>query len=499
MLASLLTVAFAQDPTLDLQRFVPLGHAQGFVAAPTARQSERRGWEVQLLGSYGAGGLVRVTTDGDTLTEDASARALGGAHLRGAYGVTRAIELALQAPVAEVLVSDASTPGLGDVRLAAQLRPLGEDVLGVALVPFVRFPTGTPGLTRSLVSPGASLALGKTLGVLHLTGSVGVRLVPIDGWRPTEVGLTHELTWAGGVGVEPGERVHLGVEVLGGQAGPTARFTGLAGYRDAYHLPVEVLLGGRLAASDRVGFVAGGTFAVSKGVATPSWRAFLGVNLRGQVPEPVAAEPVVLPEPPTEPPPESPHQGSADRDRDGVLDVDDACPLEPEDRDGFLDGDGCPDPDNDQDTVPDTVDLCPLDAEPLNGIRDDDGCPDDLRAVLRDDRIHVLEEVHFATGSAGLTPASEPVLEAILATFEEHPEIRRVRIEGHTDAVGDPEANLRLSTERARAVRTWLLAHGVEAELEAEGFGPYSPVAPNDTEAGRERNRRVEIWVLEAD
>jgi outer membrane protein OmpA-like peptidoglycan-associated protein len=64
----------------------------------------------------------------------------------------------------------------------------------------------------------------------------------------------------------------------------------------------------------------------------------------------------------------------SDRDGDGILDRDDRCPDVPEDKDGFEDADGCPDPDNDQDGVPDAVDHCPLEKEDRDGFEDEDGC-----------------------------------------------------------------------------------------------------------------------------
>ncbi|MCO4743375.1 MAG: thrombospondin type 3 repeat-containing protein [Proteobacteria bacterium] len=67
---------------------------------------------------------------------------------------------------------------------------------------------------------------------------------------------------------------------------------------------------------------------------------------------------------------------STDGDGDGVLNQSDACPTAVEDRDGFEDGDGCPDPDNDLDGVPDTQDKCPIEAEDLDAHEDGDGCPD---------------------------------------------------------------------------------------------------------------------------
>jgi hypothetical protein len=65
-----------------------------------------------------------------------------------------------------------------------------------------------------------------------------------------------------------------------------------------------------------------------------------------------------------------------DNDGDGVIDAADQCPRDPEDMDGFADNDGCPDPDNDGDAVLDIADLCPNDPENLNGFQDQDGCPD---------------------------------------------------------------------------------------------------------------------------
>ncbi len=65
-----------------------------------------------------------------------------------------------------------------------------------------------------------------------------------------------------------------------------------------------------------------------------------------------------------------------DRDHDGIYDNDDKCPTQPEDRDGYQDSDGCPDPDNDGDTIPDKQDKCPNQAEDFDGFQDTDGCPD---------------------------------------------------------------------------------------------------------------------------
>jgi hypothetical protein len=69
-------------------------------------------------------------------------------------------------------------------------------------------------------------------------------------------------------------------------------------------------------------------------------------------------------------------EADGDDDHDGISNDGDACPNDAEDRDGFEDADGCPDPDNDHDAIPDRDDRCPNDPETRNGRQDDDGCPD---------------------------------------------------------------------------------------------------------------------------
>jgi hypothetical protein len=95
--------------------------------------------------------------------------------------------------------------------------------------------------------------------------------------------------------------------------------------------------------------IMGAGFGLNKGIGSPAVRAYVGF---GWAPD------------------------YRDRDHDGIPDVDDRCPDEPEDRDGFHDDDGCPDPDNDGDGIPDALDKCSNDPEDLDGFQDDDGCPD---------------------------------------------------------------------------------------------------------------------------
>lgn len=101
--------------------------------------------------------------------------------------------------------------------------------------------------------------------------------------------------------------------------------------------------------------------------------------------------------------------------------------------------------------------------------------------------------VRFDPQSAVLRAGSLPVLGRLLALLRANPGIRLL-VEGHTDTYQSPEYNLRLSQERAFAIKDWLMQRGVApGRLRTEGLGETRPIATNDTSAGRARNRRVEI------
>ncbi|PSR09731.1 MAG: flagellar motor protein MotB, partial [Bacteroidetes bacterium] len=107
----------------------------------------------------------------------------------------------------------------------------------------------------------------------------------------------------------------------------------------------------------------------------------------------------------------------------------------------------------------------------------------------------VLRNVRFATGSAELLPASIPELDQLVLLLQTYPQLR-IRINGHTDNVGEAAANQALSEARARSVYTYLTAKGIAAaRLRYQGFGESRPLADNTTEEGRARNRRTEFEV----
>jgi outer membrane protein OmpA-like peptidoglycan-associated protein len=186
-----------------------------------------------------------------------------------------------------------------------------------------------------------------------------------------------------------------------------------------------------------------------------------------------------------------------DTDCDGVADVDDACPTAAEDRDGFQDDDGCPDPDNDHDNIPDECDQCPDEPETYNGIVDEDGCPDVGRIQIMPSEIRILQHVFFGPGSAQIRPESRPLIEEIARVMKENPQIERIATLGHTSS--DEAGAQRLSERRAEAVRSALIALGLDPpRIEAHGYGATRPLVPNTRPADREKNRRTELYILRA-
>jgi OOP family OmpA-OmpF porin len=95
---------------------------------------------------------------------------------------------------------------------------------------------------------------------------------------------------------------------------------------------------------------------------------------------------------------------------------------------------------------------------------------------------------------------SEESLTQLQKFLEKNPQVTKLRIEGHTDNVGDQQANLKLSGERALTIKRWLVDHGMKKErLLAVGFGQTKPIKDNATEEGKAANRRTEFRIAELD
>ncbi len=111
-------------------------------------------------------------------------------------------------------------------------------------------------------------------------------------------------------------------------------------------------------------------------------------------------------------------------------------------------------------------------------------------------RLELNEKVYFDTNKSTIKPASYGLLDEVAQVLVAHPEVAKVRIEGHTDNTGSAAVNTELSQARAAAVRDYLVGKGVARDrLDAKGYGPSRPIADNKTAQGREANRRVDFMI----
>ena len=203
-----------------------------------------------------------------------------------------------------------------------------------------------------------------------------------------------------------------------------------------------------------------------------------------------------VPEDKLEPDPTDGCPKPSDRDNDGIPDEFDKCPDTPEDKDGIDDNDGCPEDDYDQDGIPDVTDACPREPGTTAPDPKTNGCPTFIKRVEGSTEIQILKQIQFDTGKATIKPTSFGILDEIVKLMRANPDIGHLSIEGHTDDRGAVDMNNKLSQSRAESVMKYLADHGIaEERLEAHGYGPSRPIAPNETEGGRQKNRRVEFHI----
>jgi outer membrane protein OmpA-like peptidoglycan-associated protein len=393
-----------------------------------------------------------------------------------------------------------STGILGDLRLAARGVLLGtpQTPFSLALQGAVRLPTGKPEALQGDPQARPELRLVASGKSTHLTyaASAGyghrARLSTGEG----ELGPALLFGAAAGytlpirAGYQRLNALQLSWEIFGNTLLPRAPGGSLLASRGT---PLETLLGLRLFEETpghtymALGLAMGSSLTHATG--TPGFRALATVSFSAGEDE--------FPE---------------DRDGDGIEDRMDACPERPGPASEEPTAHGCPPrPDLDGDGIPDDQDACVDQPGSRSSIRARHGCPpprppeppppeppppeppppEPPREVLQID-----EQILFEYRKATLAPGSERPLARVVELLAMHPEILEVTIEGHTDPSGEAGFNERLSLQRAEAVREWLVRRGVEGgRLKVAGFGSQRPVASNDTEEGRRKNRRV-IFVV---
>ncbi|HVZ71409.1 MAG TPA: OmpA family protein, partial [Polyangia bacterium] len=239
--------------------------------------------------------------------------------------------------------------GLGDLRLALRVTVLEAGAWSVVLTP-----AGTVPTARGHSFLGEA---GPTFAPDVAVARTGSRVrAALDGtWRARREIRLGDLRVDDDVALRAGAAVRLGATALEAQGSVLLAFAVDRPFAQQNRTQSEAHLGLAGPIGPAVSWVVGGGLGLLEGWGIPRRRAFAGVRGTFGV---------------------VPRRSSADRDGDGILDAADTCPDAPEDRDGFQDDDGCPDPDNDGDGIPDVADRCPNAPETRNGLDDEDGCPD---------------------------------------------------------------------------------------------------------------------------
>lgn len=356
--------ARAQDPgtdrTFDVQLFQSAVGPRSFITLDSARVPAHKQFGLALVSSYQRDPFSIFTVSGqaeertvDVVRNQLSSELVGAIGLLDKFEVGLAVPLTLymdgQDFTATGMAAGASLTGggVGDVRVEgkAALATFGpSEEFFFALAPGLTLPSGNGGKFQ-----GDKTVTGRLRGLLEFRPMEDFRAGAMLGFlfRDTskafaaEVG--HQLLY--GLGVD--YRVHRQVSLLGELMGRSGLRDFGQRYVDAN--PVELDVGMRVGLPHMLTLAFGGGAGVVKGIGAPAFRGFLAL---GWAPD------------------------FRDRDGDGVYDVEDRCPDEPEDFDDHKDGDGCPELDNDGDGLMDAQDKCPGDAEDLDQHKDDDGCPE---------------------------------------------------------------------------------------------------------------------------
>ena len=542
------TPALAGPASFEADQFHPSDTGNGYLSVDGAFTVPHVGYSAGLFATYAHRVLVLRDASGQVVSE-----VIGGQFaldLTGSFGLYERLELGVDLPFVPSQSTDNSVAmvpgglnaaGVGDLRIDLKVRAYtltlpAHNRIAFTVIAGLRLPTGDStsflgqdglsGYPRLVVEwrnprAGAAINFGA---VLRSTRTY------------TDLAVTHQIAY-GAAGFVAIARGFEAIAELTGLVG-----VGLPGTSSltASEAPAELSAGARW--RSRFGLeasVAAGA-GLSRGYGTPDARVIFG--LRYQAPARVSTLATLPPLPVF---PDRDHDGvpderdhcpelagprenagcpDEDQDGDGVVDRIDGCPMPPgpsenhgcppidrdgdgvpdpvdrcPDQPGSPDNDGCPDIDSDGDGLVDRLDKCPFDAEVYNGNADEDGCPDagPVLAELHADRIHVRERIGFDAGM--LDKRSLKTLGVVARLLTLHPEILKVRIEGHTDNRGSAIDNLDVSLKRASLVRRTLVEQlGIDPKrLAAQGFGPDRPLFDSKDPVARLKNNRIEFIILE--
>jgi hypothetical protein len=355
--------AGAQAPTgksIDAQLFQPAIGPHNFLTVDGAEVAEHKRLSFGLSLNYQSRPYTTFTQGTNVTTSHVVDNQWTG-ELQGAIGLFDRFQLGLAVPYTVYLNGDdvdamgvgtggrLHENGLGDIRIEgkAQIATLGDDdEYQFAAVGGISLPTN-----KAVDKPyylGDKSVTGRIkgiaafqLGKVRAAANLGLLFRGQTDNFATELG--HQMLYGAAAAYEVRDRIELMLELFGR--------SGLLQFDKFYTdvNPFELDVAVRWAGGSMWSVLGGGGKGLGRGIGAPEARFFLA----GQF-----------------------NPDFRDRDHDGVYDVDDKCPDQPEDRDGFNDNDGCPDNDNDNDGLADAQDKCPNDAEDLDQFEDEDGCPD---------------------------------------------------------------------------------------------------------------------------
>jgi len=537
--------ASAQGTQIDLNQFRPAELAtDGFATStPDGQGHARFGFMVWM--DYSDDAFVVEDTTG---TKTAVVHQQLTGHLMLNVGLADRLVLFLDMPYHFILrEGDGVTPALkggnlGDLYFGARVNFFGtrDDVFQIGTQATMTINTAS--LASSSQDFAGQVDKSPYLGgwfelllnfnagdIVRIPLQVGYKLGTQGQLVTPDLFVGNEFTYGGGVLIMLGQdHFMVSAEAFGRTAANST-----VNFWAKNETPVEVLAGFKWLPDFGFTLGVGGSAGVTKGYGAPDWRVFgmVGYTMPGEQKAPDADGDRIPDETdqcPNEPEDKDRFQDEdgcpdPDNDNDGILDVDDKCPNDPEDIDGFEDEDGCPDPDNDGDGILDVDDQCPNDPGPPenNGCpdpdRDGDGVPDRIDncpdqpgtvenqgceekqlVVIGAGQLEILEKVYFKKGSAKLQKRSWALLDNVAAVLIAHPEIKKIRVEGHSDKSGSLKFNMILSKKRANTVVRYLVGRGQvsKSRLVAQGFGPKKPLVPDaKTKEEMAMNRRVEFHI----
>jgi len=462
------------QPQFNTDRFSPGAGSADILSVGSASVPEHLDVHLSIFSSY-ARDPLRLLAVADSTQQVRLLHSQTLTHLGASVALFGRFEVGLTLPV--LIAQSASSndllgpliapgQGMGDVRLVPKAQLWRSEILAVAVATPLTLPTGRGDafLSYGSVTLTPELRVESNALPVRVAASTGIALrrgrefVNLSVGNALTYGLAGEIPFSW-LGQRLAALATLAGEVELQQSGGVER-------------PMELLAAVRWLLPANLTFTFGGGPGLTNGYGTPRYRMFAGISfdpspaLRRSMPKPpVMVQDVPMPAPAPLPAPADPAAPA-----DAPVAVAEAPPAPP-----------APSPATPAPAVP-------LALAPTPG----------LQRAVRDGHLALLVQVQFAHDAANILPVSLPLLDQVIEVLRNMPEIRTVRIEGHTDGRGKPAYNRRLSQHRAESVLRHLMAAGIDASrLRAKGFGADRPIVPNDTQANRAKNRRVEFVVLD--